>query len=46
MSVPAIIMMLVICALVWGGFITFLGVVWRIEKRKARTGAGDITHDC
>lgn len=26
--------MIAICALVWGGFITFLGVVWRIEKTK------------
>jgi len=34
-------MMIAICALVWGGFITFLGVVWRIEKRKARMRAED-----
>ena len=36
MSLPAIIMMVVVCSLVWGGFIAFLGVVWRIEKRKRR----------
>ena len=40
MSTPAIIMMIVVCALVWGGFITFLGFVWRIEKRKTRNGEG------
>jgi hypothetical protein len=34
MTSDAIIMMIVICGLVWGGFITFLGLVWRIEKRK------------
>jgi hypothetical protein len=34
MTTNAIIMMVVICGLVWGGFITFLGLVWRIEKRK------------
>ncbi len=38
MSLPAVIMMIVICALVWGGFAAVLGVVWRIEKRKKREG--------
>ena len=36
MSGPAIVMMIIICTLIWGGFITFLGIVGRIEKRKAR----------
>ena len=40
MSLPAIVMMIAICTLVWGGFITFLGVVWRIEKSKAKREAG------
>lgn len=41
MSISAIIMMITICTLVWGGFITFLGVVWRIEKSKARPRTED-----
>jgi hypothetical protein len=41
MTGAAVAMMIVICSLVWGGFITFLCVVWRIERRKsARSGAG------
>jgi uncharacterized integral membrane protein len=36
-------MMIIICALVWGGFIAFLAVVWRIEKMKARMRAEDGT---
>ena len=34
MTPGAIIMMIVICGLVWGGFLTFLGLVWRFEKKK------------
>ncbi len=34
MTANAIIMMIVICGLVWGGFLVFLGLVWRFEKRK------------
>jgi heme/copper-type cytochrome/quinol oxidase subunit 2 len=41
MTGEAIAMMIVICSLVWGGFITFLCFVWRIERRKsARNGPG------
>jgi hypothetical protein len=37
MSGPAIAMMLVICGLVWGGFVTCILFVMRMEKeRKAR----------
>jgi len=42
-SMSAIVMMIVICALVWGGFIAFLVVVRRIEKMKARMRAEDGT---
>ncbi|UCF04752.1 MAG: MetS family NSS transporter small subunit [bacterium] len=34
MTGSAIAMMIIICALVWGGFLTVFSVVWRIEKRK------------
>jgi hypothetical protein len=37
MTVPAIIFMIIICSLVWGGFVTFISIVWKIEKRKARS---------
>ncbi len=36
MTVPAIVMMIVFCSLVWGGFLSFLSFVWRIEKRKTK----------
>jgi hypothetical protein len=35
-TTAAAVMMIVICTLVWGGFIVFLGIVWRIERRKKR----------
>lgn len=41
MSTPAIVMMICTCLLVWGGFVSFLCAVWRIERRKARRDAGD-----
>ncbi len=34
MSTPAVIMMITICSLVWGGFIGFLVKAWKIEERK------------
>jgi hypothetical protein len=37
MTPRAIIMMIVICGLVWGGFLSFLGLVWRFEKRKQKS---------
>jgi len=37
MSAPAVIMMIVVCALVWGGFAAVLSAVWKIEKRKRRS---------
>ncbi len=37
MTAPAIIFMIVICSLVWGGFAAFVSLVWKIEKRKARS---------
>lgn len=45
MSTPAIIMMIVVCALVWGGFIAFLGFVWRIEKKKKKARTGEDPSD-
>ena len=45
MTGSAIAMMIVICALVWGGFLGFLTVVWRIEKRKSRLPGTDDAHD-
>lgn len=36
MTASAIIMMIVICGLVWGGFLAFLGLVWRFERKKKR----------
>jgi hypothetical protein len=42
MSAAAIMMMTVVCSLVWGGFLVFLAVVWRIEKRKRKdAGQGE-----
>jgi len=39
MSGPAIVMMLVICGLVWGGFVSCILFVMRRErKKKARHG--------
>ncbi len=38
MTGSAIAMMIAICTLVWGGFLAFVGVIWRIEKRKAAQG--------
>ena len=38
MTVSAIIMMITICTLVWGGFLVFFTIVWRIEKRKKDSG--------
>lgn len=35
MTGSAIAMMITICTLVWGGFVTCLAIVWKIEKRKA-----------
>ncbi len=37
MTAQAIAFMIVICSLVWGGFITVVSLVWKIEKRKARS---------
>lgn len=37
MTAQAIVFMITICSLVWGGFITFVYLVWKIEKRKARS---------
>jgi heme/copper-type cytochrome/quinol oxidase subunit 2 len=37
MSGSAITMMIIVCVLVWGGFIAFLGIVWKCEKRRARS---------
>lgn len=34
MTGPAVAMMIVICALVWGGFVSFLCIIWNIEKKK------------
>jgi heme/copper-type cytochrome/quinol oxidase subunit 2 len=34
MTGSAVAMMIVICTLVWGGFVIFLSIVWKIEKRK------------
>jgi hypothetical protein len=36
MTPNAILMMIVICGLVWGGFIAFLGLVWRFERGKRK----------
>jgi hypothetical protein len=38
MTTGAVVMMIVICGLVWGGFLAFLGLVWRIEKKKRSRG--------
>ncbi len=35
MTDSAIAMMITLCTLVWGGFLMFLLIVWKIEKRKA-----------
>jgi hypothetical protein len=34
MTAGAVAMMVIICGLVWGGFLAFLGLVWRFEKKK------------
>jgi len=39
MSTPAIIMMIVICGLVWGGFSFFIVKAWKIEEQKRRKGS-------
>ena len=42
MSASAIVMMLVICGIVWGGFVFFLIRAIRSEsKKQAALGAGD-----
>lgn len=42
MSASAIVMMLVICGLVWGGFIFFLVRAMRSEgRKKSSSAAGD-----
>ncbi len=41
MTSNAIIMMIVICGLVWGGFVAFLGLVRRFEKKKRSSGGGE-----
>jgi len=37
MSTGAVIMMIVICSLVWGGFVGFLVKAWKTEERKKKT---------
>jgi len=39
MSTSAIIMMIVIFGLVWGGFSLFIVKAWKIEERKKRKGS-------
>lgn len=45
MTGSAIAMMIVVCSLVWGGFLGFLAFVWRIEKRKSRLSGTDDAQD-
>lgn len=41
MTGSAVAMMIAICTLVWGGFLIFLTMTWRIEKKKRRSAGPD-----